>query len=218
MLVSAAGIAVTVLKPVIWLRVAIMFALPGALACATPALFMETTPGDELDQVTRVVTSLELLSVNVPWALTWVDSPRGMDGLSALTVNETSMAGNIEILAEPLTDPWAAVTVAPPWASPFTCPLGVTAATVGALEAQTTLLLMSLADLSEKVPTALNCNIPPSGIAPVEGLTEIDSNITGDDDAGFAGEWPLPQAGAKSKVPDNAPNTTNWMALRSRLG
>src|SRR5208337_2919966 len=195
-----------------------MVVLPTATPVAKPALLMVATEVGLENQVTRVVASRELLSVNVPWALAWVDCPTGMDGLSALTVNETSMAGKIETLAEPLTDPWAAVTVAPPWASPFTCPLGVTAATVGALEAQTTLLLMSLADLSEKVPMALNCNIPPSGIAPVEGLTEIDSNITGDDDAGFAGECPLPQAGAKSRVPDSAPNTTNWMALRSRLG
>src|SRR5271157_2672759 len=217
MLVSAAGIAVRVLKPVIWLREAIMFAVPGALACATPPLLMEITPGDELVQATEVVTSRELLSVNVPWALTWVDCPIGMDGLSALTVSEISAAGMIETVAEPLTDPWVAVTVAPPKAFAFTCPLELTGATVGALEAQTTLLLMSLADLSEKVPMALNCNTPPSGIEPVEGLTEIDSNITGDATVDFAGECPLPQAGAKSKVPDNAPNTTNWMVLKSRL-
>src|SRR5271157_361389 len=195
-----------------------MVVLPAATPVARPPLLMVATEVALEVQVTKVVTSRELLSVNVPWALTWVDSPIGMDGLSALTVSETSMAGNIEILAEPLTDPCVAVTLAAPRASPFTCPLGLTAATVGALEAQTTLLLMSLADLSEKVPMALNCNIPPSGIAPVEGLTEIDSNITGDDAVGFAGECPLPQAGAKSRVPDSAPNTTNWMALRSRLG
>jgi len=194
-----------------------MVVLPTATPVARPALLMVATEVGLEIQVTRVVTSRELLSVNVPLALTWVDCPMGMDGLSALTVSETSMAGNIEILAEPLTDPCVAVTLAAPRASPFTCPLGLTAATVGALEAQTTLLLMSLADLSEKVPMALNCNTPPSGIEPVEGLTEIDSNITGDDAVGFAGECPLPQAGAKSKVPDNAPNTTNWMVLKSRL-
>ena len=138
MLLSAADVAVKLLKPLIESKVAVTFAVPSVCAWASPPDVTEITVGEELAQETSMVMSREVLSVYVPLARAWVASPMGNERLSNVTETELITADPTDTLTVALTFPCLAETVAVPNAFARTRPVEPTVTVVGFAETHVT--------------------------------------------------------------------------------
>ena len=137
-------------------EVAVMVAIPGAMAVAKPLL--STVATDVLDelQVTRPFRSWLVPSEYTPEAANWVVSPAGMLGLTGVTDMEAKVAEVTVrvVLAENV--PEVAVMVAVPGAMAVAEPVLSTVATDVFVEAQVTCVVISLLVPSEYAPEAAN--------------------------------------------------------------
>ena len=115
------------------------------------------TAGFEDDQLTICVMSWIEPSLNVPVAANCCVSPRGTMGIAGVTVMVTSVAGVTLRLAEPVTEPDAAVICVVPAATVITNPEALMEAIAVLAEPQLTWLVKSCVLPSVKVPVAVNC-------------------------------------------------------------
>ena len=97
---------------------------------ASPPAGMVATDGCEELQLTDVVRSCVLPSLNVPVAVNGWVVPAAIDGVCGFTRNETRLGTTLK-LAVPDSAPKAAVRVALPIATVVASPLPFTVATVG---------------------------------------------------------------------------------------
>ena len=117
----------------------------------TMLLMLPTVAEDEL-QITRFVKSWVLPSERVPIAVNDTVVFGAIDVLDGLTPSETKAAAVTVKLADPLTLPDVAITVADPWALVVANPLLATAAIPVAEELQVTELVRSALLPSVYVP------------------------------------------------------------------
>jgi hypothetical protein len=172
-----ADVTLRVLLPEIVPEVAVMVAVPGAMAVAKPLLSIVAT--DVLDelQVTRPFRSWLVPSEYTPEAANWVVSPAGMLGLTGVTDIEAKVAEVTVrvVLAENV--PEVAVMVAVPGAVAVAEPLLSTVATDVFVEAQVTCVVISLLVPSEYAPEAASCWVTPTGMLGLAGVTEMKNGV-----------------------------------------
>ena len=114
-------------------------------------------PGFDELQVTWLLMSRVLPSLNKPTAVSVVEVPCASMTLPCLIVIETKLPVFTVICVFPLTPPEVAVIVAFPDLRAVAAPLTVIEATVFGDVLQVTVLVMSWVVPSENVPVAVNC-------------------------------------------------------------
>jgi hypothetical protein len=91
--INTAGFTVNPVDPVTLPEVALMLAVPGVVAVASPALLIETIDGLADDQLTAVVRSFVLPSLYVPVALNCCVCPFATTGFAGVTAMLASVGG-----------------------------------------------------------------------------------------------------------------------------
>jgi hypothetical protein len=158
-------------------EVAVMVAVPGAMAVARPLL--ATVATDVLDElhVTRPFISWLVPSEYTPEAANWVVGPTGMLGLTGVTDMEDKVAEVTVRVVLPEIVPEVAVMVAVPAATAVARPLMSTVATDVFVELQITCVVISWLVPSEYAPEAANCWVTPTGILGLTGVTEMEDRV-----------------------------------------
>src|SRR5205809_431405 len=173
---------VTEVLPEMLPSVAVIVAVPFLLAFAKPfdppALLRVTTPGVDELQVTWVVRSCVVVSLEVPVAVNCRVSPSGRLGLAGVTAIEVRVAAVTVSVVFPETPPKAAVIVMGPpaatdVANPCEPPALLIVATAVLDELQVTWVVRSCVVLSLKVPVAVNCCFVPFAMLGFVGVTAI---------------------------------------------
>ena len=145
---SAAAVTVTVVDPVTEPDVAVIVAVPSPSLLANPALagslLIVAVPGVSDDHVTVPVMFCTLPSVYVPVAVKCCVVPNASTGIAGVTAIDTSTAGVIVTIVEPLIAPELAVTAVLPKATLVTNPCPVTVATVPSPVLQFTVFVTSI--------------------------------------------------------------------------
>ncbi len=182
--VKVAEVTVRVLLPEILPEVAVMMAVPAAMAVAKPPLVTVATDGlDEL-QVTCVVKSRLVPSEYVPTAANCGVNLKGMVRLAGVTDMEDKVAEVTVRVVLPEILPVAtiliaeALMVAVPAATAAARPPLVTVATDGLDELQVTCVVRSWLVPLEYAPVALNCWVAARGITGLVGVTDMERSIT----------------------------------------
>ena len=191
----AAEVTVRVMLTEILPEVAVMVAVPGAMAMARPLLLtVATDVFDEL-QVTCVAISWLVPSEYVPMAANCWATPTGMIGLAGVTAKEERVAEVTvrAVLAE--IPPEAAVMVAVPAATAVAMPLLLIVATDVFEELQVTWAMGILWLVpSEYVAMALNCWATPTGMLGLAGVIAIEDRVA--------------EVTVRVKLPETAPEVT----------
>jgi hypothetical protein len=172
-----ADVTARVVLPEIVPAVAVMVAVPGAMAVAKP--WLSTVATDVLDelQVMRPVISWLVPSEYTPKAANWVVSPTGTLGLTGVTDMEAKVAEVTVRIALAGNPPAVAVMVAVPGAMAVARPWLSTVATDVFAEAQVTCAVISLLVPSEYAPEAANCWVTPTGMLELTGVTETKNRV-----------------------------------------
>ena len=136
---------------------AVMVVVPPAMLVARPDVLIVAIAMFDDVQTALLVTSLTLLSLNVPVALNCCVPPTRIDALAGVTAMEASVAGPTTKIVEPVIRPDVALIVVVPWLTPVARPAGLIVATPSVVELHVTgsgrvCLLPSL-----KIPVAVNC-------------------------------------------------------------
>ena len=150
--------------PAIVLKVAVMVAVPGAMAVTKPVLLIQATPLFDRLQMTWVVISCPVPSEYMPIARNCAWSPTGMLGLAVVTDIEDRPAEVTVMRVLPAMLPNVAEMVALPAATAVTRPPLDTVATGVFDEPQVTCKVMSKPVPSEYVPVAVSCGVTPTGM------------------------------------------------------
>lgn len=155
-------VTVRVVLPEIAPEVAVMVAVPGAMAVTRPLL--PTVATDVLDelQVTPPLISWLVPSEYTPGAENCVVGPTGMLGLIGVTDMEDRVAGVTVRVVLPDIVPEEAVMTAVPAAMAVARPLPSTVATDVFVELQVTCVGRTLLVPSEYAPEAANCWVSPT--------------------------------------------------------
>ncbi len=132
--VKIAVVTVNVAEPLIVPEVALMAAVPGAIAVASPPLFTVATEVDDEFHRAEPVRLLVVPLLYVPVAVNCWLLPAGMEALDGETEIDVKTAAVIVSLAEPLIEPTLALIVAVPCATAPARPVLLTVATVAAEE------------------------------------------------------------------------------------
>ena len=99
-----------------------------------------------------------------------------MLGLGVLIVIDINFAAVTVTTADPLTPLRLAEIVDVPVATPATSPLALIVATVCWAEVHVTSLVKTFVELSENLPTAMNCVVSPLATLADVDVTAIDIN------------------------------------------
>jgi hypothetical protein len=155
-------------------EVAVMVAVPGAMAVARPLLLTVAANGlDEL-QVTCVVISWVVPSEKVAVAVNCWVVPPGTLGLAGVIAMEDRVAEVTVRVVFAETAPEVAAKVVVPAVRAVARPLLSTVATVVSDELQVTNLVISPPGATGNVPVALNCWVDPTGVIGLFGVTVIE--------------------------------------------
>ena len=136
---------------------AVMFAVPSRIPLANPDPVIVATAVSVLDQVAVVVTSLVVLSLNVPIAVNcWVcpSSIEGLPGVTEMDVNVGGCGGAVTVNVAGLlvTPSWDAVMFVAPATTPLANPDPVIVATAVSVLDQVAVVVRSTVLLSLNVP------------------------------------------------------------------
>jgi hypothetical protein len=140
---------------------------------------MVATPGVPEVQVTVLVISAVVASVNVPVALNcrvWPLLMVGVKGATAMVLKVTLLTVSVVVpVLLPVTTDEVAVITDEPAVKPVATPLmGLMVATAGVAELQATKLVISTDVPSENTPIALNCWFKPTGMVGTTGAIVIE--------------------------------------------
>jgi hypothetical protein len=172
---SVAEVTVRVVLPETVPEVAVMVAVPAAMAVvAKPLLLTVATNGlDEL-QVTCVVISWVVPSEKVPVAVSCWVVPPGTLGLAGVIAMEDRVAEVTVRVALPETVPEVAVMVVVPAVRAAARPLLLTTATVVLEELQVTCVVISWVVPSEDVAVAVNCWVVATDMTGLAGVKDME--------------------------------------------
>jgi hypothetical protein len=154
-----------------------MVTVPPFFPCAIPVERIDAILGfDDFHEIPlRLVATLP--SLNVPVAVSLIDVPFEIRGLTGLMAIETKVAFETVSTVEPLIEPKRALIVVVPVATLDASPWAVIVADAGVEEVQTTDAVMSSVDESLKVPVAVNCLVVPTTMLEFVGVTVIDTRV-----------------------------------------
>ena len=179
--ISVAEVTVSFVEALALPDAALIVVLPCAMDVASPALLMVATATVEDVQVTELVTSCMLPSLNVPVAVNCCDCPAAIVGFEGAMVSETSAAGLTVTAIDPVMLPDVAMTFAEPTLSACANPELLTETVVAALELHVTDEVKSREVPLLNSPVALNCCEVPFGSEAPVGVTviEVKSSVGG---------------------------------------
>jgi hypothetical protein len=173
-----AGITFSVVEPETPPELAVMIVLPAPAPEASPeALMVATEATDEL-QFT-LLSTCELPSLKVPVAVNCCPAPCTIVGADGVTAMETNAAAVTVTLAEPLTEPEVATTLAVPALCPKVMPEPLTLTTPSGETLQTTELDRSCVLPSVNVPVADNFSLAPIATDEFAGVTASATKAAG---------------------------------------
>src|ERR1039458_9637300 len=172
--ITAGGVTVRFADPVRDPEVALIVAVPTALATAAPVgLTLAIADPDEL-HVAVFVRFCVLPSLYVPVAMNCCVSPAAIEALAGVTVTEARTGEVTVSVAVPCTVPEAAAIVVLPTIKPLARPAALIVATGSADELHVTDEVKACVLPSLYVPVAENCSGRPAGTVPFAGVIAMD--------------------------------------------
>ena len=190
-----AEVTVRVLLPEVIPEVAVMVAVPWAMAVARPLLSTVATDVlDELQMTCELRSKLAPLE-KAPEAVNCGVNPTGTLGLAVVTDMEDKAAWSTARVVLPVIVPEVAVMIAVPWATAVARPLLSTVATDVLDELQMTCVDISKLVPSTYAPKAANCWVILRGILGLAGVTDME-----DKDAEITVRTMVPKEGPVEKL------------------
>ncbi len=180
---SAAAVTVNTVELLTVPDLAVRFAVPMPMLCASPALLIVAVEGVSDVHVAVLVRFCVVPSVKVPVAVNCWLVPFAIEGVAGVTAIDTSAAEVTVSVVDPLSDPEVAVIVAAPsptlLANPCVGAALLIVAAAGVSELHCTVSVMFCVLPSVYVPVAVNCSVVPSGIVGIAGVTAIETSTAG---------------------------------------
>jgi hypothetical protein len=176
---TTGGVTVRLAVPVKDPEVALIVAVPTALARAAPAELTLTIAGADELHVAVLVRFCVLPSLYVPAAVNCCVSPAAIEGLAGVTLTEARTGEVTVSIAAPCTVPEPAVIVVLPTIKPPARPAALIVATEGADELHVADAVKACVLPSLYVPVAENCSGRPAGTVPLAGVTPMDTRAAG---------------------------------------